>query len=394
MPARLQKRHFVVLAGISLLLSFQNCAPPAADSGLNSASSYQSKLPFAYQPVLDTIAYMSCSEISAAVEPRAYFSFRAGAYNPQTGGISISDAFRDATSYYTPTDRARAFAESDLNGNTRLTLSIRQAGNFQKVWATDQISPGEETDSFLPPLDNDEIAGPLAASTKGQMINYFPGTNTQRLVEASLRFMKFENVASDTRINIDSGASMLVAGFSNTADESDVRLRSPYDVALPGQTLPANSSNTSSVFGRGYQFNFALPIGLQAGDRRVISSSGIREMDLTNKQTISSNWDCGTNYQFIVVRPEDQFAGRVTCLARPDVFSNATQQAALDAVRRVLRVEDWFVDVANHCVMPKRTGDYCYGSTLGARTIQYGLASCLTSATTECPHFVSVCIRH
>src|SRR5690606_13850467 len=104
------------------------------------------------------------------------------------------------------------------------------------------------------------------------------------------------------------------------------------------------------------------------------------------------SWDCSANYQFMVVRPEDKAAGRVNCDPIVDKYNNATEQAALNAIRRVLRVEDWFVDVARKCIMPKRTGDYCYGAVQG-RTVQYGLASCLNSATTMCPHFVSVCIK-
>ncbi|NJL24730.1 MAG: hypothetical protein HC902_05885 [Calothrix sp. SM1_5_4] len=80
------------------------------------------------------------------------------------------------------------------------------------------------------------------------------------------------------------------------------------------------------------------------------------------------------------------------CNATVDRYSNTTQQQALSVIRRVLRVEDWFVDMDNRCIMPKRTGDYCYGD-LNGRTIQYGVASCLNSTTTVCPHFVSVCIR-
>ena len=67
----------------------------------------------------------------------------------------------------------------------------------------------------------------------------------------------------------------------------------------------------------------------------------------------------------MVIRPEDLAAGRVICNAQVDRPNGTTQQAALNAVRRVLRVEDWFVDLDHHCIIPKHTGDYCYGTHLG-----------------------------
>ncbi|NJL24732.1 MAG: hypothetical protein HC902_05895 [Calothrix sp. SM1_5_4] len=198
MSSRLKLRHALAVAGVGIVLSFQNCAQPPEDSGLYSASSYQSKLPLAYDAKVDTISYMSCSGITADVEKRAYFSFRTGAYNPLTGGISITDEFRAATKYYSPTERAKVLSVSDKNANTRLNLSVRLRSNLQSIWAQNELRLGEEIESFLPPLSSSEIAGPLGAVSQGSYINYFPGAQNQRLMEASLRFYQFENVAADT----------------------------------------------------------------------------------------------------------------------------------------------------------------------------------------------------
>jgi hypothetical protein len=400
MPLRLKTRHLIFPAALIIaLFIYQNCADVQNDS-LNSASSFEAQLPFAYNPVVDTIAYMSCSEMSdTSFEPRAYFTFRAGAYNASTGGLTLTTLFRQATAYYAPTDRGNALSLSDVNNNTLLSLSIRSASNYQSLWATDSVTAGNELDAFLPQLNSDFIAGPLATSGSNQMINYFPGNVDQRLMEASLRFLKFENVAADTRKNIDNGSALLVAGFTKSADVMDQGLRSPVDFTFnePAPTPTPNVTPTEAnrVYGIGYKLAFSLPEGYSNGDLRVLSSlQGIQEIDLSTGQMRAANWDCSQNYEFMIVRPEDKVAGVVYCNAIVDRYNGGTQQAQLAALRRVLRVEDWWIDLDNRCVMPKNSPDFCYGGTLGTRAIQYGIASCVDGQTTVCPHFVSVCIRH
>src|SRR4051812_36335262 len=105
--SRLRMRHMLGAVTIGVLLSYQNCSQ-APDSTDNSESSYVDGLAFAYKAQVDTIGYMSCSEIKVPVESRAYFSYRVGAYNNATGGITLSKEFTDATKYYSVTERAQA----------------------------------------------------------------------------------------------------------------------------------------------------------------------------------------------------------------------------------------------------------------------------------------------
>ncbi len=387
MLTRLQMRRILAVGSLGLLLMFQNCSTPLEDSSQSSVAAFKSSLPFAYESKLDTIAYMSCSEIKETVERRAYFTFRAGAYNNSSGGIRLSKSFRDATKYYSGADRAGVLSQSAANSNTRLNLTLRQSRNLQQPWTSEELRESEEIESFLPALDSQEIAGPLAAAkvneTSGEavMMNYFPGPHAKRLIEASLRFYKFENVAKDTRAILDNRDALLVAGYSNSDEVLDISLKAP------------EAGSSKKVYGTGYQLRFSLPTTYVSGERRVISpSGGVTEVDLTTGSNVSANWDCSTNYQFMIIRPEDVAASKVVCNATVDRYTNTNQQKALAALRRVLRVEDWFIDVANHCVMPKRTGDYCYGD-LDGRSVQYGVSSCANSATTSCPHFVNVCIR-
>jgi hypothetical protein len=386
MSQGLKMRHAIAASVLGVLLLFQNCSQvdQGAANSASSSSTFEQGLPFAYDAKLDTISYMSCSQMADqanSIEKRAYYTFRAGAYNNQTGGLAMTDEFRQATRFYKPADRARLFSSSDKNASTRLSLSVRQVGNYQAPWKEGEFRIGEEVESFLPALDSAAVAGPLAASQPGQMIQYFPGTHSQRLLEASLRFYNYENTAKLTRDTIDSRAALLVAGYQNSSSEMDQALRAPVAGAA------------DKVYGTGYYMRFSLPVGYSSGERRVISASGgIEELDLATNTVKSANWDCAQNYQFMVIRPEDKAAGRVLCDAIVDRYDNATEQAALNAIRRVLRVEDWFVDIKKKCIMPKRTGDFCYGP-LNGRTVQYGVASCLNGSTTMCPHFVSVCIK-
>lgn len=393
MPSRLKMRHVFFATGMFVLMAYQNCAQAPEDSSLSSASSYQSKLPFAYQAQLDTIAYMSCSDVQAAVDTRAYFTIRAGAYK-STNGLSVSDEYLEATKYYTTTDRAKSLALSERNANMRLTLSIRDSSNLQQVWTENGGDPvlGKDKESFVSQLDSDEIAGPLAALGSGSTFrNYFPGASEKRLLEASVRFYKYDNITTQTRNNLSSNSAILVAGFTNSGDESDAKLSAPSD-------FDSDTGYTSKtrVYGVGYRVGFTLPLNVISGQNRVLANS-VSEINLANNSSTGPGWTCPSEFQFKIVRPEDKIAGRVVCNTGVDRATSA-QQARLDAIRRVLRVEDWYVDVANNCVVPRSGGDYCYGAAFaqnsGTKFISYNATSCVDSATTTCPHYVSVCVRN
>ena len=380
----LKLRHALILASFAAVLAFQNCAQPVEQSSESSASTgYGDGLPQAYKAKIDTLSYMSCSGMNGQpVEKRAYYTFRASAYSSVTGGLSLNPDFVSRTSYYTLANRARALADSEINGNTLLSLSVRDATNLQVPWKEGDLHPQEELDSFLPALSYARIAGPMAASA-GRQINYFPGDFSKRLMEASLRFYNFDNTATATRNVIQSGQALLVMGYAGSTDESDTSLRGP-----------AGSTSASGIYGTGYKLSFDLPASSGTGEPRVLSSSnGVIERDLLTGTENPTSWACDPSFRFVVVRPEDIAASRVVCATSVDRYANATQQAALAAIRRVLRVEDWFVDMDRKCIVPKRTGDYCYGP-LNGRTIQYGQLNCANTSTTTCPHFVSVCIRN
>lgn len=389
-------------------MTYTNCAQAPDETTSTEQSSFADGLSFAYVEKADTIAYMSCSEVKESVNQRAYFTFRVGAYQScqpvpgfvsssctPTGGLTMSDAFRKSTAYYSTQDRARLFTGA-VNGDTRLNLSVRLRGNLQSMYRESSSSvSGANIDSFLPPLSGAEIAGPLAGVKTGYLMNYFPGATDKRLMEASLRFYKFENIMKTTRTNLAGGGdpAYLVMGYSESSDELEEKLRVPATVnGAPFANL-STTAQARYAYGTGFALSFALPNGYSGGEQRVLSSTVTpQEIDLATNQPRASSWDCSTGYQFVIVRPEDLSA--VSCRRGPDQYRDANQQKALAYIRRVLRVEDWYVDMDNHCVVPKRTGDYCYGDPAKqGRTIQYTTAACTNAGSTLCPHFVSVCVR-
>lgn len=394
MSPGLKLKHVGALLGVTVLLAFQNCAQPIENE--SSSSSLEALTPFAYSATPDTIAHMSCSGLpDAGPDPRAYFSFRVGGYDPNYGGLSTTLEFREAMKYYSVDQLARIFGISAKNSNTNLSLSLRQADNYQRYFKEGQLVAGEELDAMLPELDSFQIAGPLAASAPNQKISYFPGASEKRLMEGSLRYYHFENNMAAMRKSLTDREMLMVVGYSDTTDPLDVNLRVPDDNPYDNITPPSNRA-----YGTGYFLRFSLPSNYGAGEPRVISpTGGVEEIDLATGSSKISNWDCSAAYQFLIVRPED-VGKSVVC--NHTVDSTPTNQVDLDAykaIRRVLRVEDWFVDLDHRCVIPKRTGDYCYGPMQG-RTIQYpqvGQTSYTCSnpvnGTTYCPHFVSVCIR-
>ena len=385
------KRYGAGVALISLLLGYQNCAQNPNNG--DQMSSYLEGLPFAYKAQIDTIAYMSCSTMGSNASASAYFTLRAGAYNSGTGGIKLTPAFVTATQYYTPIDRARSFEQSDLNGNTMLNLSVRSRANLQLPHVADgALVAGESIDAFLPPLASDDIAGPLASVGSTSMMNYFPGPNDQRLMEASLRFLtKQENVASDLRNNLEGAGSTpeyLVMGYSISASETEQALRVPPDPVVTGKALKA-----SNAYGVGFSLGFKTYNG--GGPQRLLANSGaITEIDLTTGQVQPSTWNCASTMAFKILRPEDVNAGTIACNLHPDSASSA-QLSSLQAIRRVLRIEDWWVDMDNQCVVPKMTGDQCYNlNTSANQVIDYANKICQANDNVNiCPHFVSVCIR-
>lgn len=122
-----------------------------------------------------------------------------------------------------------------------------------------------------------------------------------------------------------------------------------------------------------------------------------------------SSWECGSEYHFKIVRHEDAIATPTLCARSSDAAANAREQEILDAVRRVLPVSDWYVDMAKRCIVPKVTG-MCYGAIANPTPTTYSVNYSPTTScnlynpfntgsggaagnTNMCPHYFSMCVR-
>lgn len=378
MLKRLNMRHIFGVVALGTILIFQNCSEPTPNEE-NSLSSYTQDLPFAYNATLDTLAYMSCSRMPAAYEKRAFFTFRAGAYTP-IGGIGINSDFANATKYYSLAQKKQAFGDSARNANTRLQISVRSTSNFQSVLTrTGTAADGTSLGTMMTNLSGDAISSHLAGMVPGDIKHYFPSSETNRLMASSLRFNDGdESVAKDFRNRMDNREALLTLTFTDSDSAMDAKARGPSGVT------------TSSAYGRGYQMVFGTPLNWATAERRIIQS--VTEVDLNSALTpAGGTWVCPTSMQFVMIRSED-VAIVPSCARAVDSYTNATQQQALEAIRRVLPVEDFYVDVVNRCIVAKShiAGQSCYGDRTGRGAINYSSGSCAGDA---CPHYVSVCVK-
>lgn len=384
------KVFFAILAAVGVLMVFQNCADPLEFAGQDAAS-VENNLPFAFETKMDTISYMSCSNIDVSTfQPRAIYTFRMGAYT-SGHGIRLSEEFMGLTKGYADSERANSLFASPLNRSASLQIALRKAKSYQEVLINSDgiVREGFDFSNFLAPLDTSGIATRLAVTPEGDYVSYFAGTAGlgTRFVEQSIRFIESESKADQMRnhlmgIGVDR-PSHLSLTYSAGLDQ-------PYFARAPIQGAG------DYVFGVGYEVGFRTAHGYNGAPRRGLST--IEEYTLTDgRKNPNAVWNCGQdNYSFMVVRPQDAPAQGCATAADPSPTSlNAVQKKRLELIRRVLRPEDWFVDVtraAGPCVVRKNNNARCYGDIDGEPTVSYAKA-CVESGTTVCPHFVSVCER-
>jgi hypothetical protein len=387
----LKKRHYIGGVILISLMGFQNCSDTTDESqDLNSTSSYTQSLPFAYKASLDTISYMSCSRMSSNYEPRAFFTFRAGAYTP-SGGLQINPDFIDATKYYSLQAKADAFGESGANANARLQLAIRSTTNFQSVVVNGAAKNGTSLGTMMTSLSGSPLVENLVTMPAGVKKHYFPSSASDRLMASSLRFNdgSEENVVAAIRTMMKNHQAMLALTYTATDNADDKTARSPVSFDANG-TLGTSVNATNDVYGTGYQLNFGTPANWATGEQRVLSS--VSEVDLaSNMSATGGTWTCPSSMQFVIVRNED-IANVSNCDLAVDYYNTEAQRVALDAIRRVLPVEDFYVDVVNRCVVAKShiATQSCYGDRSGRGAIDYSTGSC---SGDSCPHYVSVCVR-
>lgn len=374
-----------------MVVGFQNCSEPVPVDSKKAAASAAAKIEFAYEATIDQISYMSC----AVAEPGtydggAYFSFRFGAY--RNAGLRLTDSFRLNNGKKPIDKQAELISDSPANTLTNVQFAIRQLTNFQVMYtSTGSSVKSQDYVNVLEPLGTLDLSDLLVRIDPSQRIKYLRnGTVFGSRLEGSLYFTKNPTLAKSIRTALTNDA-MFAQTYSHTpvGATNDTLARSPRDVVEGSAANPY-----TQVYGRGYNLKFSQPVvgatPANANFPNVIMSS-VSELNLVSSSDRSGlgTWTCPDTLRFKIVRPEDVKANKVTCAMAPDP---AILTQDLSIARNQLRVEDWYIDMVNKCIVPKKAPATCYGSAV--KTVQYDVTqTCQEGVDAACVSFASVCYR-
>ena len=397
------------LAAVSVALVtafFQNCTQ-ATSVTQSSLSQQATALNFAYVARFDQVAYMSCEGLgSTPFDTHLYWTFKAGAY--RTGGLGLSANFLNVTRGQSPATQATKLSLSPVNSDTGLQLALRSANNLQTVFAADATVLRANSDyaDFFPSIGYPVVSSALLSQAPN-LVRVNPSSSFRaNFFEANLSFNRDPAMAQNVRSYAmgssgSTGAYLLALTYNGDAASGSgndaVAAKSPGDGDSINRVPPNPALISRSVYGRGLRLNFAQPstAGLPPGfPNSVLANVSERDLGTGGVPTDSPNasWSCPASFQLAIVRPEDSgFGGASGCVPAADPMFPSTD---LQAIRYSLRSEDWYVDMAHHCVIPKPKstgGSTCYASNLMP---QYSLSGvCGGTSPSPCMAFVSICYR-
>lgn len=395
---RWKKNHFQLsrvtsltgsfLLCLVMMLGFQNCTQPMDNGGVDRLLSEAEDLDFAYDVTFDQVAYMSCSNMNyGTYDSGAYFTLRAGAY--RTGGLRLTEAFRASVNKKKPAVQAEMLSMSPANAGTSLQAALRLRSNYQGlVVRSGSGMSGAEYQTAFEPVGTIDVNTLLVDLKDNERLRYMRnGTAQGTRFEASLHFTDSHVLAESIRNHLTNNAFLGLTFTHAMGTGSLSEARSPAHIFEDSGTTPQRS-----VYGRGYNISFAAPnvAGLYGQFPRAVLSD-VNEINTVNpvdREGLGA-WSCPAALQFRIIRAEDVGKPNTNCVMQPDP---ATPSSELSLVRNSLRSEDWYVDMANRCIIPKKTsGRGCYGNF---DTVVYNLSSaCNPDANTTCVSFASVCYR-
>lgn len=392
---RLYRISMAIAATGLLVFGFQNCSQPTPVDSEAALTAAAAKVEFAYDTSVDQISYMSCAMAdNGNFDGSAYFSFRVGAY--RNAGLRITDSFRASQGKKPANRQSDLLAESPANTATNIQFALRQLANFQVLYtSTGTAVRGQDYVNVLQGLGTLEMSDALVAMDPAARMRYLRNGNVYgSRLEGSLYFTKNPTLSNSIRTALRNDAMLAQtythAGTGTAAGTaSDTLARSPKDVVV-GSTANPNTQ----VYGRGYYLGFAQPtIGATASNANFpnVVLRSVSELNLasTSDRTGLSTWTCPDTMKFRIARPEDVKAARVVCAMAADP---AILSSDLAIVRNQLRVEDWYVDMVNRCIVPKKAPATCYGTQ--ATSVQYDITQpCTEGVGAACVSFASVCYR-
>jgi hypothetical protein len=398
------------------LLTFQNCTQmPEGTEDQNTKLSED--MDFAYDTTIDQISYMSCPRIATAqkqpTDASMYYTFRVGAY--RFGGIKLSDTFFSTYAKKTPERLADLLVNSKANSHTVLQLAVRQVGALNSlVTGPGTQAAGMDFSNLFVALGSNEVNANFITVGRdettglatGKRVRYLrDGTGNGAHVEGTLNFGSNAALQDDLRVKyLGSGAALLSLTYLEpTASGGGSNNSTPdVDVRNQGTVFPDKfPSNAGLAYGTGYQLTFSQPVGYgtpkglpqynasaqQTGIELLPYPSnwlnGVVERNLlTGAQGSASAWVCPTSLKFKVIRPGDENDATNpsgVCPRVADLDVNTNMEFAI--ARNAFKTEDWYINFASKCIVPKRSGgaNSCYGGIgntgAGVSYVQYDIAN-------------------
>lgn len=419
----------VLISGV--LGFFQNCTPAVPYGDTDYYSELLSSSVFPYDTGFDQVAYMSCSEQEDIYNDGTFFTFRVGAYNNL--GIRVSQTYRDNASRGLLDDSiVSVLQQNDTSAGTRLQLAVRTLDNFQLIWVDpdngSQGLIGFDYANFFPSMGDETFVETLWYMQPGDYMRYWAGAQVvdDYRFEGDLNFSRSELIERDLR-NFFSSRGIITLTFNKEGEIAPLgpgsfanlvpSVQDPatgsgggVGTASAGQIqTSANNDLRKEVFGMAVQPRFRVPFVLGGGNPgtlppRALSSINEVAMDSRPDAPQARPWNCADNMQFMIVMPDDAVRAdnTIRCAMSPDP---ANPSPTLQAIRRSLYAEDFYVDTVRRCVVPKRdhvVEGSCYGinSASGvSHLVNYDsfndpMQGCgIGNANGVCPHYVSICIR-
>lgn len=427
-----------------VMVSYQNCGTSQQGS-LFGAQSY-SQLPYEFNT--NQLAYLSCSEQgNVANDHGVFFTFRAGAYNDANGnpvaGLRLTEDFLFDTRRQNNFSRMDTLFEDKGTSLSRLQFATRRGSNLAGMFVNSSSNGGTEEIDFdyvFGDFGSDEMSAALLTAPTGEYMNYWApaGINKDAYFEGTLVYNGSESLAQQLRQFFSTGG-ILAWTFADSNNPESIRSIEFYDNDDDPDT--EEPVVTDRALGTGYKVEFKQPLAANwytAGNthanvpKRVLQS--VSEFDLNSKATIA-NWVCPRELQLRVVFPDDIWvvgnpkdpsnnanfvanpinpsvagqAGLTNKLCRQIEDTNALNngtallQSHLAIVRRSLPISDWYVNLTDRCIIPKRyTLGSCYGIDSGTgdtRSPEYNnTATCNPAINTTgvgvCSHYFSACYKN
>ena len=374
---------------VPLVLIFQNCVPGELEQTPIDSDS-QAPETIAFDTVIDTLSYMSCTGMDRDYNKKAYYTFKVGAYRLGSG-IGLSPQFFESIKFYSLENKIKRIKETQSGLGVRLQMGIHQKGDYSKTFGIQSESAyGNEfyNTNILDYLFNDVYISQIAQLKQGLYINYFKGLPDfeGKIIESQLHLSHLSSKSHSQARNFleGTGGSLTIVTLGYT--QSNLEIAS---LIGPSQ-IPAKET----AFGRGYKLSFTSghrydrndPSSLHPTPRNPSASenhiktvlSRVVEIDLESGNQVPFEWECPSEYRFMIFRPYDTTPPKDD--DSPSPHKNMQFPCGLDdngvkisveprhltpeqkSVYRILRPEDWVIDFKRRCVVPKQNGSDCYGN--------------------------------